>query len=115
MTAENVALADDAGNVVAELLLTHEDDGWFTGTVLSQRLPPHVKEALDWYDEVVENQMLSYLDAAAANVEKWGLCLRHDNASLRKVYALHIDKQHQVSFRTTPVPPPAWLPKSESA
>ncbi len=37
--------------------------------VLSERLPAQVKKALDWYDEVVENQMLSYLDEATATVE----------------------------------------------
>ncbi len=115
MNAERVTLADAAGNVIANLLLTSEEDGWFTGTVLSQQFPPEVKRALDWYDEVVENQMLSYLDEASASVEQFGLCLRQPHASPRRVYSLHIDQQGQVSFRTTPVPPPACLPKAESA
>jgi hypothetical protein len=115
MNAERMALADADGNVLAQLLLTGEEDGWFTGTVISQRLSPEVKKALDWYDEVVENQMLSYLDQAMANVEQFGLCVRPVSGPSRRVYSLHIDRHDQVSFRTTPVPPPAWLPKSESA
>jgi hypothetical protein len=115
MTAQRVALADGAGNVIAELLLTREDDGWYTGSVIAHQLPSQLKRALDWYDEAVDNQMLSYLDEATAAVEQFGLCLRHPNGSVRNVYALHIDRQERVSFRTTPVPPAACLPKSESA
>jgi len=115
MNAERVVLTDLAGNAVAEMLLTGEQDGWFTGTLHSQRLPPQLKKALDWYDEVVENQMLSFLDEATAGVEQFGLCVRYPSGSLQKLYSLHVDQHNQVSFRTTPVPPPAWLPKSETA
>lgn len=114
MNAERVVLADPAGNVVAELLLSAEQDGWFTGTLHSQRLAPQLKKALDWYDEVVENQMLSFLDEATAGVEQFGLCVRYPSGLSMKLYSLHIDQQNQVSFRTTPVPPAARLPKSES-
>jgi hypothetical protein len=115
MNAERVVLEDSNGNIVAQFVLTCEEDGWFTGTVISQQLPPQLKKALDWYDEVVQNQMLSYLDEATATVEQFKLNVRYPGGSSRKVYSLHIDPKDQVTFRTTPVPPPAWLPKSESA
>jgi hypothetical protein len=115
MNPEPLTLIDAAGLPVAELLLTREDDGWLSGSVLSQRLPPKLKEALDWYDEVVENQMLSYLDQALEAVDRFGLSARSQDGTARKVYALHVSKQNEVSLRMSPVPPPKWLPKSESA
>jgi hypothetical protein len=56
MNAERVALVDGADNVIAELVLAHEEDGWLTGTVVSQQFPAKVKKALDWYDEVMETR-----------------------------------------------------------
>ena len=115
MSPETLTLTDAAGNAVAELVMSHEDDGWHSGRVRSLQLPAKLKEALDWYDEVVENQMLSYLDQATAAVEQFGLCVRYPNGTSQKVFSLHINKQNEASFRMTPVPPPAWLSKSESA
>ena len=115
MDSDKVILVDTAGNEVAEVRLIGEQDEWFAGTVLTQRFALHLKEALDWYDEVVENQMLSFLDKAADAVEQFGLSVRYPNGSTRKVFSLHISKQNEVSFRTSPVPPPVWLSKSQSA
>jgi hypothetical protein len=58
--------------------------------------------------------MLNYLDEATARVEQFGLCVRHPNEALQRVYSLQIDARGHVSFRTTPVPPPACVPKSEN-
>jgi hypothetical protein len=115
MSEEKLTLVDAEGNPVADMQLTADRDGWYAGKLLSQQLPRKLQEALDWYDEVVEHQMLSYLDQATAAVEHFGLSVRGPNGLARKVYSLHINKQNDVSFRTSPVPPPAWLTKSESA
>jgi hypothetical protein len=115
MNAEQQALIDANGNPVAQVRVCGEADGWFTGELLSQDFPQRLQEALAWYDEVVENQMLSYLDQATAAVEQFGLRSRHADGSTQPVFALHITRQNEVSFRTTPVPPPAWSAKRESA
>lgn len=115
MSAEKLSLVDPMGIVVAELNVTDEDQGWFFGEILTQHFSPQLTKALDWYDEVLATQTLSVLDEALAMVEQFGLKVRYPNGSLRKVFSLHVNKQNEVSFRTTPVPPPAWLSKSESA
>lgn len=115
MDSGKLFLVDTAGNEVAELTLTGEADDWFSGAVLAQQFSPQLKEALDWYDEVVENQMLSFLDGATDAVEQFGLLLRHADGTTHQVFSLHVNKQNEVSFRTSPIPPPVWLAKSESA
>src|SRR5258708_980389 len=112
MNDDRLTLIDAAGNALAELEVTATEDGWFAGTVLSQQLPPKLKDALDWYDEIIDGQMLSYLDQATDAVEQFGLRVRERNGSARKVFSLHINKQSEVSFRFSPVSPPVWLTKS---
>ena len=106
-----VLLVDPEGDTLAELLIDNDEDGWFTGTVISQCFSIPVKKALEWYDEVVRDQMLSYLDEATAAVEQCGMRAHFPDGSTRKVFALHVEKAAEVSFRICPVPPPAWLPK----
>ena len=111
MSDTNVLLLDSRGNILAELLVSDEE-GWFSGRVLSQRFPSELASDLARYDEVVEHQMLSYLDEALAAVEHWGLEVRFRDGSTHPVYSLHISQPNEVSFRVTPVPPPpdrgAW-------
>jgi hypothetical protein len=115
MNPEQLTLVDSAGKAVAELTVTSQEDGWYFGKIDSQQFPTDLGEALAWYDEVVEHQMLSFLDAALARVEQFGLTVRYANGILRKVFSLQISKANEVSFRSTPVPAPSWLAKSESA
>lgn len=115
MNPETLTLVDAAGKHVAELAVTNEEDGWFYGAILSQEFPRELKESLEQYDQVLTHQTLSFLDSALAEIERFGLSVRYPNGSLRRVFSLHVNLQDEVSFRTTPVPPPAWLTKSESA
>src|SRR5437870_2939578 len=100
-----VLLVDCIGDILAELLVSDEE-GWFSGRVLSQNFPSEVARDLAWYDEVVQHQMLSYLDKATAAVEHWGLQVKLRDGSTHPVYSLHISRFKEVSFRVTPVPPP---------
>src|SRR2546427_217949 len=114
MNDERLTLIDADGNALAELAVTTSETDWYTGKLLSQQFPPKLRDALAWYDEVIEGQMLSYLDRATDAVEQFGLRVRHPNGTAQKVYSLHINKQNEVSFRTSPVPPAVWLTKSAS-
>jgi hypothetical protein len=115
MNADRLTLVDATGKQVAEMAVRCDEAGWFFGEILASEFSPKLKEALDRYDDVVENQMLSFLDTALADVEQFGLCVRSANGISHRVYSLQINKQNEALFRTTPVPPPAWLSKSESA
>jgi len=106
MTETRFVLLDPDGNALAELLVGDEAAGWFTGKVLSQSFPPSVKAALVWYDEVVKDQMLSYLDEAASAVERLGLRIKAPDESTHRVFSLHVVEPDDVSFRMTPVPEP---------
>jgi hypothetical protein len=103
-------LVDADEKPLAELLVEEHDDGWFTGTVLARSFPDELERALAWYDEVVTHQMLSFLDEATSAVERWGLRVKAPDGSARRVCALHVSKPDDVSFRTTPVPPPSRVP-----
>jgi hypothetical protein len=99
-------LAPD-GKALAELSVACDAEGWYTGKVLSQDFPPSVKGALEWYNEVVQHQMLSYLDEATSAVESLDLRIKSPDESIHRVYSLHIAAPDEVSFRITPVPEPA--------
>ena len=106
MNEAKIQLVDSTGNTLAELLASDEE-GWFSGRVLSQSFPSEIAKDLAWYDEVVQHQMLSYLDEAIAAVERWGLRVRLRDGSTHPVYSLHISPLNEISFRVTPVPLPA--------
>jgi hypothetical protein len=91
---------------LAELAITDEEEGWLSGRVLWQRFPPEVARALAWYDEVVQDQMLSYLDEAAEAVERLGLQARLADGSTHPTFRLHVSRSQEVSFRISPVLPP---------
>jgi hypothetical protein len=105
MNETRVALVDPRGNTLAELLVSDEEEGWFSGRLLSQSFPSEIAKDLAWYDEVVQDQMLSYLDQALAAVERWGLRVRFRDGSTHPVYSLHISQSNDVLFRVTPVSP----------
>ena len=67
--SQKVSLLGPKGTTLAEFLIADEEEGWFTGRVLRQNFPGEINKALAWYDEVVQNQMLSYLDEASCSPE----------------------------------------------
>ena len=109
--SRKMLLISPDGNTLAELLIDDEEEGWFTGRVVWQSFPFEVNKALAWYDEVVQDQMLSYLDEAVAAVQKFELRARFPDGSMHKTYALHVSPSNEVSFRIGPVLPPPELPK----
>ena len=80
-------------------------------TVVCQRFPADIKKALAWYDEVIRDQMLSYLDDAVAAVHRFELQAQLPDGSTHRTYALHVSPLDEVSFRISPVLPPPELPK----
>jgi hypothetical protein len=56
--SRTVFLTNRDGDRLAELLIVDEDEDWFTGRVVWRKLPFEIQNALNWYNEVVENQML---------------------------------------------------------
>ena len=98
-------------STLAELLIADEEEGWFTGRIVRQSFPPEVEKALAWYDEVMQDQMLSYLDEAVAAVQRLELRARFPDGSMQKTYSLHVSPSDEVSFRIQPVLPPPRLPQ----
>src|SRR5690349_20510509 len=105
MNETQVELVDSQGDALAQLLVWDEEEGWFSGRILAQRFPSEIAKDLAWYDEVVQDQMLSYLDQALAAVERWSLGVRFRDGSAHPVYSLQISPSSEVSFRLTPIPP----------
>ncbi len=109
--SKKVLLVAPDGNTLAELLIAGEEEGWFTGTAVWHGFPADVQKALAWYDEVVRDQMLSYLDEAVAAVQSLELQAKFPDGSAHKTYSLHVSPSNEVSFRISPVLPPPELPK----
>ncbi len=109
--SKKVFLLGPEGNTLAELLIADEEEGWFTGRVIWQNFPFEVKKVLAWYDEVVHDQMLSYLDEASLAVQRLELQAKFPEDTTHKTYSLHVSPSKEVSFRTSPVLPPS-LPGS---
>ena len=97
------------GNTLAELLVDDEVEGWYTGRVAWQSFPVEVKKALAWYDEVVRDQMLSYLDDAEAAIQRFELQARFPDGTAHRTYSLMVSSSNEVSFRISPVLPPPEL------
>lgn len=106
MTTQSAALLDHCGTVLGEMAIYEVQDGWFTGVLTTDRLTVDVRKTLGWYDEVVQNQMLSYLDEALAAVARLELKVQFPDEEPHRVYSLDITPEKEVSFRITPIPPP---------
>jgi hypothetical protein len=106
-----VYLVGSDQNTLAEVMVADEEEGWITGTIVWQRFPAQVQKALAWYDEVLQDQMLSYLDEATADVQRFGIQAQFPDGSTHKTYALHVSQSNEISFRASPVQPPPTLPK----
>jgi hypothetical protein len=96
--------------VLAQLSLSNEEEGWFTGHVVWQKFPDDLHAKLAWYDEVLRDQMLSYLDEAEANVQSFEVQAIFPDGSSHTTYSLHISPSQEVSFRISPIAPAPELP-----
>jgi len=100
------SVVDNQGRRVAEIDIQGVEDEWYYGRLVSDAMPEGLRRDLDWYDEVVSGQMLSYLDDALAAVERHQLSVCLPDETCQRAYSLHIDKSGETTFRVTPVPPP---------
>jgi hypothetical protein len=106
MATSVCSIIDNKGHRVAVVDVQSVEDEWFYGRLVSTVEPDGLRRDLEWYDEVVSNQMLSYLDDALRAVERHGLSVRLPDETCHKVYSLHVERSGETSFRITPVPPP---------
>lgn len=99
------SITDNRERRVVEVEIQGVEDGWYYGRVVSDSIPEDLRRDLEWYDEVVSNQLLSCLDDALGAVELHGLSVCFADETCQKVYSLHVDKEGETTFRITPVPP----------
>lgn len=102
----NCTIIDESGRDVAEILIRDNEEGWYYGTVLQDKFNDYQRRSIQWYDQVVTEQMLSYFDEALAAVNDLGLQVRLSDKRLERLYSMHIAKSGEISFRTSPIPPP---------
>ena len=103
---KNPHITDKSGRKVAEIVIDNTDEGWYHGSILHECFLDYQKEALQWYDEVVTEQMLSYFDESLAIIDGLGLHVHFSEINIEPVHSMHMSKDGKVSFRTTPVPSP---------
>jgi hypothetical protein len=106
MTSSICSVIDHQGCRVAEVEIQGVEDEWYHGRLVEATLPEGLRRDLAWYDEVISQQMLSYLDDALHAVERHGLSVCFPDDTCHRVYSLHIDPAGETTFRITPVPPP---------
>jgi hypothetical protein len=99
-------IVDHQGRRVADVEIQDVNEEWYYGRLVSDALPDGLRRDLEWYDEVVSGQMLSYLDDALAAVDRHQLSVQLADEESRQVYSLHIGRSGNTTFRVTPVPPP---------
>ena len=107
MATSICSIIDNTGHQVAEVDIQSVEDEWYYGRLLDDKIPEELRRDLGWYDEVLSNQMLSYLDEALHAVERHGLSVRLPDETCHKVYSLHVGRSGETTFRITPVPPPS--------
>ena len=106
MATSACSVIDNQGDRVAEIEIQSVEDEWYYGRLVNDAMPEGLRRDLAWYDEVVSNQMLSYLDDALAAVGRHQLSVCLPNEASHRVYSLHIGRTGETTFRITPVPPP---------
>ena len=100
------AMIDGDGREIAQIAVTSCEEGWYYGAVVSQGFPKDLQQALQWYDEVVSKQMLSYLDEALDAVERFQLRVRLPDARCENLYSVQLSINGEITFRTSPLSPP---------
>jgi hypothetical protein len=106
MATSTYSVTDSQGRRVAEIDVQAIEEEWYYGRLVSDAIPERLRRDLEWYDQVVSNQMLSYLDEALDAVERHGLSVRVPDETCHRVYSLHLAKSGEATFRITPAPPP---------
>lgn len=107
MASSICSIMDNQGRQVAEIDIQGVENEWYYGRLMTDAIPEGLRRDLEWYDEVVSTQMLSYLDDATDAVERHGLSVCFPDETCHKAYGLHIDKSGETAFRIAPVPPPS--------
>ena len=107
MTTSTYSVIDNQGRQVAEMDVLAVEEEWYYGRLVSDAIPEQLRRDLEWYDRVVSNQMLSYLDEALDAVERHELSVRLPDDTYHRVYSLHIEQSGETTFRIAPVPPPS--------
>jgi hypothetical protein len=105
MTKSQYVLVDQQDQPLLRLDIQSIEDGWYYGWGQAEVLPPQIQRDLDWYDDILSSQSLSYLDEAEASVERHQLAVRLDDGAPQRVHSLHLAKTGEVTFRITPVEP----------
>jgi hypothetical protein len=103
---EQWSMIDICGREIARIAVAACEEGWYYVSVLSSSFPSELQSALQWYDEVVLKQMLSYLDEALERVARFQLRVRLPDGHCESVHSFQLSPNGEATFRTSPVPLP---------
>ncbi len=106
MDDRTFVLTNPEGTSLAELFVEEDGEGWFTGRAVVLCLPADVRRVLSWYDEVANNQMLSYLDQAQVEVDRLGLTIISQYADVHRIERFQLSQDNSVVFKIDQVRPP---------
>ena len=115
MPSTTYTILDYQHRPIAEFDLLELVDEWYYGRLASDALPEAIRRDLDWYDEVVSKQLLSYIDDAILAVERHALSERFPDGTCHRAFALHVSKSGETEFCISPVPPPSLIREDRSA
>jgi hypothetical protein len=107
-----VTLIDRHASQLASFWIDAIQEGWYSGHVNSSSFPPDLQQRLEWYNEVVSNQMLSFVDDARSAIDQHHLLVRLPSGDVHPVVALHVMRSGDVSFRISPIAPPPSIPRA---
>lgn len=100
MTPRPQYLIDDSSTCVATLDVAPNGDH-FEGAVSLESTPPDLRRLFDEFEEIVEGQVLSLLDAIEEKIGALPLRVVFDNGAVANVCDLQVfPKTNSVSFKT---------------
>lgn len=92
-------LIHNDGTAAAEIVVHTRIDDWQVGNIITEQFQNDVRKVLDWYHEVLNDQMLSYLDDAEVSVATLGLRVKSTSSEEHLVQAIHVGPDGAISFK----------------
>jgi hypothetical protein len=110
MTTKSLTILDPAGTLVARAEVK-EEGGAFAGQIDLRAMPPGLRQTFDEYEEIVNGQMFSFLDAIEERIAALQLKVVFPGGQQTAVEDLQIYPTTQrLSFRLTTRVDPAVRP-----
>lgn len=114
MTQQTVKLLDSSGRVLA-IARVADEGTHFGGSINLERTPAELRSLFDEFEEIVNDQMLSFLDALEEKIQSWRIRALFEDGSETPVCNLQVfPTSEEVSFKVPATVTPRIFPQAET-